>query len=243
MRKKSIASSVPTLPPPVADQEVGYARVSTNDQSPEFQIEALKKRGIPEKYIFVDIGSGKNLKRAKLGLALKFLKSRPGWTLVVWKLDRLGRDVSGLVQLSQFFKEEGINLVSLTENIDTRSPIGMFYFHLLSCLAQLERDMTVERTRAAMVVKKEKGMHLGRKTRLSPTAFSDIEHRLLEGGETAEQIAVRYKISKHTVNYWFPGWRVKTAAERRVFRKDVRPFPKVWDEKQKPYRRRPKEER
>lgn len=209
---------------PIPAEEVGYARVSTRDQDPDFQIALMKKRGIPDNNIFVDIGSGSKMSRRNLSKALRLMAGRPGWTLVVWKLDRLGRDVKGLVDLMQEFQREGWNLVSLTEQIDTRTPFGKFYLHMLACLAQLERDMTVERTRAGLARKKEQGVRLGRRTRIKPAQFANIEHRLLETTEPIAQIAKRHKISAPTVNHHFPGWRSKTKRERAAWRK-LHPLP------------------
>ena len=110
---------------PTPAEEVGYWRVSTGrDQTPDMQIAALKRRGIPDDNIFGDIASGRKAKRPGLELALKLMAGRPGWTLVFWKLDRLGRDRDELFRLDKEFKQEGWNMVSLTESIDTRTPMG-----------------------------------------------------------------------------------------------------------------------
>lgn len=226
MTQKKKQSLVPAeaMDEPVPAEEVGYARVSTADQDPDFQVALLKKRGIPDDNIFVDVGSGSKMNRRNLGNALRLMAGRPGWTLVVWKLDRLGRGVKGLVDLMDTFRDEGWNLVSLTEQIDTRTPFGKFYLHMLACLAQLERDMTVERTRAGLARKKEQGVKLGRATRLKPAQFRDIEHRLLETKESKAKIAGRHKISVPLIDYHFPGWRSKKAKDRAAWRK-LHPLP------------------
>lgn len=214
------------MPEPIPTEEVGYARVSTNDQDPDYQIELLRKRGIPEKNLFVDVASGASMKRHQLNLALKLLACRPGWSLVVWKLDRLGRDVLGLAELCKYLEEEGINLVSLTEQIDTRSPFGRFYFHMLACLAQLEREMTAERTRAGLARLKEKGVRLGRRTRLTPDQLNEIEYRLTHSSDSIASIARDFGIAPPTINYFFPAWRSKTVGQRNEYRKQ-HPLPTI----------------
>lgn len=222
MTRKTKQTLVPpgAMDEPVPAEEVGYARVSTTDQDPDFQLSLLRKRGIPENNLFVDVGSGSKMNRKQLGYALRLMAGRPGWTLVVWKLDRLGRNVKGLVDLMEEFQREGWNLVSLTEQIDTRTPFGKFYLHMLACLAQLERDMTVERTKAGLARRKELGVRLGRRSRLKPAQFADIERRLLETSEPIASIARRYKVSAPLVNHHFPGWRSKTKKERAAWRKE-----------------------
>jgi len=222
---------------PDPTEEVGYCRVSASDQSADMQIALMKKRGIPDNNLFVDTGSGAKMNRKQLRLALMLMRGRPGWTLVVYKLDRLGRDVKGLIDLMEEFRKEQWNLVSLTEQLDTRTPFGKFYLHMLASLAQLERDMTVERTKAGMARLKERGVPLGRQVRMSRAQFKQIEKMLLTTNtpisRIAEQIEVTYKLKKKEVtkaisapaiNHWFPGWRSKTDKERSEWRK-LHPIP------------------
>lgn len=202
------------------DEEVAYCRVSTDDQDPAFQIALMKKRGIPEDNIFVDEGvSGRKINRPQLSLALKLMEGRPGWTLVVWKLDRLGRDALGLMELAKQFLEKGWNLVSLTEQIDTRTPFGRFYFGLLAHLAQLESDMTGERTRAGMLHRQAMGGNIGRVSKITTKQWIGVERLLLaKNPKTIADIAKQFGVSKSAVNNHFPGWRVKSLAERKAWR-------------------------
>lgn len=228
MKKPKKPNLVPAAamadPNPV--EEVGYARVSTADQSVDMQVALLVKRGINPESIFTDVGSGAKMKRDGLAKALRLMTGREGWTLVVWKLDRLGRDVKGLVDLMARFTENNWNLVSLTEQIDTRTPFGKFYLHMLACLAQLERDMTVERTKAGMARLKERGFKLGRHTKVKRKTFEAVQKRLEETKEPIASIARRIGMSPPFVNHWFPGWRGKTQAERIAHRKR-QPFPEA----------------
>lgn len=204
---------------PLPDEEVAYCRVSTEDQDPAFQIALMRKRGIPEDNIFIDHGaSGRTMNRPQLNLALKLMAGRPGWTLVVWKLDRLGRDALGLISLAKDFLDNGWNLVSITEQIDTRTPIGRFYFVVLAGLAQLESDMTSERTRAGMAHVREQGGALGRNSKLSAKEWAQVERRLLKSPLTIPAIAAEFDISKSGVNNHFPGWRGKSPAQRKTWR-------------------------
>jgi DNA invertase Pin-like site-specific DNA recombinase len=225
---KKIANEITglELASPVPCEEVFYWRVSTGrDQDPDYQIALARKRGIPESNIFGDVASGRRASRNGLKHALMMMEGRPGWTLVLWKLDRLGRDAFGLLGLMKDFKANDWNLVSMTEGLDTRTPMGQAFFGMLAVFAQLESDMTGERTRASMARKKELGIVIGRKTKLRAPHFAEIEDLLLtQPRMTIEKIGKRFKISPTTVNNWFPGWRGKTAKEREDYRR-LNPLP------------------
>lgn len=231
---KTSKGQLPQIFDPAPTEEVGYARVSTDDQDAGMQIAALKRRGIPDDNIFVDYASGGSMKRKQLQLALKLMSGRPGWTLVVWKLDRLSRDLYDIMSFGKQMEAEGWNLISLTETLDTKTPLGKAFFILSGLFAQLERDMTRERTKAGMARRKELGVPLGRQTHITAKQFAEIERRLLAKPkkgkrETIEDIArsiiVKGKpLRAPTINYWFAGWRNKTKADRDAFRK-LRPLP------------------
>lgn len=131
---------------------IGYARVSTEDQELRLQIDALKKYGVPESHIITEKKSGKSLKGRKLFEVLKFL--RKGDRMVVWRLDRLGRSLKELVQIVDMIEDAGADLVSLRDNIDTTTAGGRFYFHMMAAMAEFERNLTSERTKAGMLAKK-----------------------------------------------------------------------------------------
>lgn len=138
----------------------GYARVSTEDQNLDLQRRALTEYGCER--IFEEKRSAYGVHRKQLELVKKFLQ--PGDTLVVWKLDRLGRSVAELIELMDYFERWEVNFVSLQDSIDTRTAMGKFMFHLLASLAQLERDLTSERTKAGMDAARKRGWHPGPQT-------------------------------------------------------------------------------
>mgnify|MGYP000474665822 CR=1 FL=1 len=157
----------------------GYARVSTEDQNLDLQIQALEEYGCT--YIFKEKKSASGVKRRQLEMLKKHLA--PGDTLVVWKLDRLGRLVGELVTFMDTLKANKINFVSLRDMIDTRTAMGNFMFHLLASLAQLERDLTSERTKAGMDAKRKRGWAPGPKKlrdKISPEKLAAIRADLAD---------------------------------------------------------------
>jgi DNA invertase Pin-like site-specific DNA recombinase len=209
--------------PPCPAEEVGYWRVSTGrDQSPDMQIAALKKRGIPDDNIFGEIASGRKAKRPQLEQALKLMAGRPGWTLVVWKLDRLGRDTMELLRQSKEFEAEGQNLVSMTEMIDTRTAMGRAFFGMLAVFAQFESDTTKERTRAGMAQAKRNGSQVGAPSKFTLKQWETMEKLILSPRAhtlSLNAIAHRFRVSVALVNLRFPGWRGKTVAQRKAWRR------------------------
>lgn len=137
---------------------IGYARVSTQDQKLALQRDALKKAGCER--ILTDKLSGNTTKRTGLDRALEQI--REGDTLVVWKLDRLGRSLSHLVELVNDLKERQIGFRSLQENIDTTSGVGKLVFHIFASLAEFERDLIRERTMAGLESARARGKLGGR---------------------------------------------------------------------------------
>ena len=137
---------------------IGYARVSTQDQNLHLQKDALTKAGCEK--IFTDTISGSTQERKGLDEALNFLRS--GDTLVVWKLDRLGRTMKHLIDTVTRLKDKGIGFKSLTENIDTTTPGGKLIFHVFGSLAEFERDLIQERTQAGLLAARARGRHGGR---------------------------------------------------------------------------------
>jgi DNA invertase Pin-like site-specific DNA recombinase len=132
--------------------------VSTIDQNPQLQLDALAAAGC--KRVFKDVSSGARESRPQLDRALDHL--RPGDTLVVWKLDRLGRTMRQLIDLSRHLEEREIAFRSLTEAIDTSSAGGRVYFHIMGALAEFERDRLVERTKAGLAAARARGRNGGR---------------------------------------------------------------------------------
>ena len=143
---------------------IGYARISTADQSLAPQVDALKAAGCAE--IFEDCVSGAKTDRPGLNEALDHLRS--GDTLIVWKLDRLGRSMSHLIDTVRDLDQRGVGFRSLTEGIDTTTSGGTLVFHLFGALAQFERDVIRERTRAGLSAAAARGRKGGRKAVVTP---------------------------------------------------------------------------
>lgn len=131
---------------------VGYARVSTDDQELRMQIDALRRYGVPEGRIFSEKASGKSLDNRLPRHIIRAL--RVGDRVVVWKLDRLGRSVKDLVHAVEQIEAAGADLVSITEGVDTSTAMGRFFFHIIASIAELERGMISERTKAGMAARK-----------------------------------------------------------------------------------------
>jgi DNA invertase Pin-like site-specific DNA recombinase len=127
---------------------IGYARVSTKDQSTKQQVEALRAHGVDDDNLFVETVSGVSHRRPRLEEAMA--KCDAGDTFVVWKFDRFGRSIIDLLKRMQQLEDKGVGFVSLTDQIDTTTPAGRLMVHMLAAIAQFERDMISERTRAGM---------------------------------------------------------------------------------------------
>lgn len=178
---------------------VGYVRVSTNDQNTALQKNALECAGC--ELIFEDKISGKTADRPGLKKVLRTLSE--GDTLVVWKLDRLGRSMRHLVSLIEELRSRGINFRSLTDSIDTSTPMGRFFFHVMGALAEMERELIVERTRAGLAVARAEGRIGGRRPKLSATQWAHTG-RLIAAGETRQQVAIIYDVGVSTLYKKFP---------------------------------------
>ncbi len=174
--------------------KVGYARVSTVDQSLNLQLDALQAAGCD--VVFDDVLSGKTRKRPGLERALAFVG--PGDQLLVWRLDRLGRRFLDLVNIGDELQKRGADLVSLTEGIDTSSSVGQLVFHLLGVLSQFEREVTVERTLAGLQAARSRGVKLGRKPKLS-LSEAEAAKALMGTGMKADLVAAKYNIGRATL--------------------------------------------
>ena len=175
---------------------VGYARVSTFDQNPQMQIDALLEAEIDSRHLYEENASGSNSNRPKLMEALEFLKE--GDVLVVWKLDRLGRSLQDLIRIVQDLKDRGVGFKSLTEGIDTTNSGGMLIFHIFGSLAQFERELIRERTLAGLEAAKKQGRKGGRPRSLSDEQ-RELMQRLLQEGKGVSAIARSLKTSRFTI--------------------------------------------
>jgi DNA invertase Pin-like site-specific DNA recombinase len=173
----------------------GYARISTEDQRTDLQRAALTKSGC--EHIFEDHASGATTaERPALKRCLKNL--RPGDLLVVWKLDRLARSLRDLVQILDDLHGRGVRFQSLTESIDTETPTGRAMWQMIGVLAELERSLIAERTRAGVKAARSRGVKFGRKPSLST---EQVKHarKLLADGETTRRVASLFKVGRVTL--------------------------------------------
>jgi len=175
--------------------KIGYARVSTHDQNIGLQMIAL---GAVCTRIFEDQGfSGSTSARPGLNAAMRFLKA--GDTLVVWRLDRLGRSIQDLIRLIERLRRRKIAFQSITENIDTGSAGGRLVFHLLAAMAEFERQLIRERTVAGIAAARAKGKRIGRRPALSEEDRKAAYHAIIEVGEELEEVARRYRVHPRTI--------------------------------------------
>jgi DNA invertase Pin-like site-specific DNA recombinase len=178
--------------------KIGYARVSTVDQNPAMQIAALKKAGCTNETIFKDdgISGATGVKRPALLHCLKRLKK--GDTLIVWKLDRLGRSVRDLITMLDELRERGVKFHSLTEAIDTTTPTGRAMWQMIGVLAELERSLISERTHAGVKAAKNRGVKFGRKPKLTRQQIAHAR-KLIEQGERAADVADTLGVARATL--------------------------------------------
>ena len=174
--------------------KIGYCRVSTEDQNPDLQLTALKRAGC--KRIYTDKATGAHTRRPELTQCLKALDD--GDTLVVWKLDRLGRSLRDLITLLDELKGRGVAFRSLTESIDTITPTGRAMWQMVGILAELERSLIQERTKAGRAAAQARGVKMGRKPLLSAQQV-DHARKLLEHGERTAHVAKLLNVSRRTL--------------------------------------------
>lgn len=174
---------------------IGYARVSTDEQSPALQFDALGRAGCER--IFTDYASGARTTRPALGEALAYLKE--GDTLVAWKLDRLGRSLSHLISLISQLEARGVAFRSLSEAIDTGTAGGRLLFHVMGALAEFERALISERTRAGMAAARARGAVLGRPSKLSTAQVSAARRSLAGSSRSVRDIATKMLVSTSTL--------------------------------------------
>lgn len=175
---------------------IGYARVSTDDQTTALQRDALTAAGCSE--IYADTASGKSTEgRPELANALRAL--RAGDTLVVWRLDRLGRSLPDLIKIVTELEGRGIGFESLTDKIDTTSATGKLVFHLFASLAEFERNLIRERTHAGLTAARARGRVGGRPAKLDEKAIREIRAILADPDARINDVCQRYGISRTTL--------------------------------------------
>lgn len=177
------------------NQRIGYARVSVDDQNLDMQRDALKATGCS--VVYEETASGKGAARPELEQCRKAL--RPGDTLIVWRLDRLGRSLPDLVQLVAELEQKGIGFESITERIETGSAAGKLVFHVFAALAEFERNLIRERTNAGLAAARARGRSGGRKPKLDDKQVREIKALLRDPDIQVADVARRYGVSRTTI--------------------------------------------
>ncbi|MBG6226686.1 DNA invertase Pin-like site-specific DNA recombinase [Arthrobacter sp. CAN_A2] len=165
---------------------IGYARVSTRDQNPQLQLDALTAAGAAR--IFTDTATGTNINRPQLTAALEYLN--PGDVLVVWKLDRLGRSVRDCIGLLEGLHGRGIEFRSLTQGFDTTTAQGKFFYTVMSAFAELDVELLRERTHEGLAAARRQGRVGGRPTVMTPERTADAVRKYNEGVRISQIAAV-----------------------------------------------------
>ena len=174
---------------------IGYARVSTHDQNLDSQLDALQKADCEQ--IFQEKITGKSKDRPELLSCLKAL--RKGDVLIVWKLDRLARSLKDLVEIITDLNQREIGFKSLTEAIDTTSATGRLVFHIFGALAEFERDIIRERTKAGLVAARARGRNGGRKPKMDDKKVAMALDLLDKEKHSVQEVCKVFKISKATL--------------------------------------------
>jgi DNA invertase Pin-like site-specific DNA recombinase len=178
--------------------KIGYARVSTADQELGLQLDALEAAGC-EKVYSDKVSSTKQ--RPQLDAALEHL--REGDVLVVYSLDRLGRSLKQLIQIVEDLQARGIGFLSTADAIDTTTPAGRFFFHVMASLAQMERELLADRTRAGLAAAKKRGRVGGRPRKMTPAKVESAK-KLMASGTPAKDVAASLGVSVPTLYRWVP---------------------------------------
>jgi DNA invertase Pin-like site-specific DNA recombinase len=180
-----------------------YARVSTQDQKLDLQLDALKYHGYDE--IFKEKISGKKTKDRPALLEM-LSKVREGDTVLIYKFDRLSRSMRDLVSIAQELKEKKIHFKSMTESIDTKTPMGNFFFNVTSSFAELERDLISERTKAGLEAARKRGRKPGRKKGMSEELILKCKSVYAiyqtEDNESVEMLCKRYNLQRSSFYRW-----------------------------------------
>ncbi len=173
----------------------GYARVSTIQQDPALQLDALNAAGVER--IVTDTASGAKASRPQLDELLRVLL--PGDVVVVWRLDRLGRNLRHLIELVGQLEDRGVGFRSITESIDTTTAGGKLVFHVFAALAEFERQLIVERTTAGLEAARARGRHGGRPPKLTAAQLKTIRQLREARTHTVQEIAEQFGVSPATV--------------------------------------------
>lgn len=188
---------------------VGYARVSTQDQNPALQLDALKAAGCER--VFVEKATGAQRDRPELKAVLDYI--RAGDALVVWKLDRLARSLPQLIETVAMMEQQGVGLRSLTESIDTTTAGGRLIFHVFGALAEFERAVIRERTRAGLDAARSRGKVGGRPRKLTDADIRAAKAMLADNTITVGEVARRLNVAPSTLYNHLPAARATSVGE------------------------------
>ena len=187
--------------------KIGYARVSTQDQNPQAQIDELKRYDCER--IFTEHASGAKADRLELKALLEY--ARDGDTVVVWKLDRLARSMKQLIQTAELLEARDVGLISLTEAMDTTTPGGKLIFHVFGALAEFERSIIRERTNAGLRAAKAQGRTGGRPPAMKAEDIKVAHALLADGSMSFKSVAAHVGVSASTLYRYLPGGRSSAA--------------------------------
>lgn len=182
--------------------KIGYARVSTDGQTVDAQIAALKGAGCEK--IFTEVASGAKRDRPVLMKAMAYLRPKSKDVLTVYKLDRVARSLPHLIEIMNDLKEREIGFQSLTEDINTSTPGGKLLFHIMGAISEFERDLIRERTQAGLKAAKSKGRVGGRPRQMTDDKISAVRE-LLASGTAVKDAAAAVGVSVPTLYRWLPG--------------------------------------
>lgn len=184
-------------PPQIIGRKIGYVRVSDSDQTEDLQIDALKQAGCD--VIYGDHGvSGSIAKRKGLDELLASLQA--GDTLIVWKLDRLGRSTIHLLQMLDDLRQRGVDFKAITQGIDTTTAVGRMLYGQLAVFAEFEREQIRERTKAGMEAARKRGKHIGRPRKLTAKQIAYARRQLAARRDTITHMAVGYGVAPITLS-------------------------------------------
>jgi len=188
---------------------IGYARVSTQHQNFDIQENELQKYNCEK--IYRETASGARTERKILNEVLSFI--RPGDTLVVWRLDRLGRSLKQLIELINTLKENKVGFKSIVEGIDTTTPTGQFFFHITGAFAEFERNLIRERTRAGLENARARGRKGGRPRAIDPSVFQMALTLYNENKTPVGDICKQFNVSKRTFYRYLEKYKIEKSTE------------------------------
>jgi DNA invertase Pin-like site-specific DNA recombinase len=182
--------------------KIGYARVSTDGQTVDAQVDALKNAGCEK--LFTEVASGAKRDRPVLMEAMAYLRPTSDDVLVVYKLDRVARSLPHLIEIMNDLSGRGIGFQSLTEDINTSTPGGKLLFHIMGAIAEFERDLIRERTQTGLKAARAKGRIGGRPRRMTDDKITAVRE-LLASGTPVKDAAAAVGVSVPTLYRWLPG--------------------------------------